>query len=324
MSEHIFLPSVELGKKTLIAEHEAWLTAWLHELEQDLEQGDIASSLCLQGVIAEIALYGNPKTDWIGIMDEYLVHDHKPIAYSEGYGKRLYKFAQWLQTDVHAIHARWWIDRIYGAEEHFDYKELIEGLIQPTGWIYNPLVSPTGMRTRMKSEYLMSLAMGLEILRSFDGLEEKRALFEGVLSTENMTGYLSAEYFRICSLKTLNSLNLAPKTIDTVLLACEVGDGYCDFDVKGKIDDYMGTAKRIGRDIPVHSALSTLHAAELAAFCEDEIKVSVARRVVTFGIHIKNKPLDIQAFRMREIDAPFGTGLSPLELVAASSITSRI
>jgi hypothetical protein len=323
MTTHLFLPSLSIPNLALLPEHEAWLTTWLQTMETDIENADVAASLCLQGVISEIALYKKTKTDWLGVMNEYLMRDGKPIAYSEQYGKRLYNFPQWIQTEVHAIHARWWIEQVLGQAASLEYQGLIEELVQPSGWIYNPAVSPTGMRTRMKSEYLMHLAMGIEILTAFNAIEDKRATFEGVLSALPVTGYLGAEYFRLHSFHTLNATHLAPTSLDAVLTSCEVGEGYCDFDVKAKIDDYMGTAKRVSRDIPVHSALSSLHALSLASVCADAVKGHVGERVHNFGEHLKANPLDIQPFKMRDIDIPFGTGLSPLEIVAASGIASR-
>jgi hypothetical protein len=307
----------------LLPEHRAWLESWQQTIEPEIEQGDLAASTCLQGVLSELLLNGRVVTDWIGIMDAYLTHDGKPLAYSEQYGKRLYQFASWVQNEVHAIHARWWIEQICETRSSLDFRMLIEDLVQPSGWIYNPQVSPTGMRTRMKSEYFMSLAMGAEILKAESALEKQRAGFEGLLSSEPLTGYLSAEHFRLFTLRLLNTPELAPATLSSILFSCEVGEGYCDFNVKAKVDDYMGTAKRTVRDIPVHSALSSLHALSLAAACGDDVKQRVAERVEHFATHLQSEPLDIQPFQMREIDIPFGTGLSPLEVIAASGVTSR-
>jgi hypothetical protein len=312
-----------LSEITLLPEHETWLAAWLQELETNIEAGDIAASLCLQGAISEIALHGSVQTDWLGIMNEHLIRDGKPIAYSEQYGKRLYQFPQWIQTEVHAIHARQWIEMSSELAASLDYPVLIVELIQPSGWIYNPSVSPTGLRTRMKSEYLMSLAMGVEILSPSPILDRNRAQFEATLSAVPVTGYLSAEYFRQHALAVLNATNLAPTGIDTVINSCEVGEGYCDFDVKAKIDDYMGTAKRVGRDIPVHSAISSLHALSLSSLCDADEQKRVSDRLNSFGKHLRANPMDIQPFKMRDIDTPFGTGLSPLEIVAASQIATR-
>jgi hypothetical protein len=324
MTTHLFLPNLTLTGLTLLPEHRAWLTAWLQELETSCEAGDIAASLCLQGAISELALHGALQTDWLGVMDEYLLRDGKPIAYSEQYGKRLYQFTHWIQTEVHAIHARQWIEKAAGQTASLDYPVLIEELIQPSGWIYNPAISPTGLRTRMKSEYLMSLAMGVEILSPSPILDRNRAHFEAVLSDTPITGYLSAEYFRQYALEVLGATQLAPAAINAVINSCEVGEGYCDFDVKAKVDDYMGTAKRVSRDIPVHSAISGLYALSLSSLCDEAEQERVSARLDSFGRHLIADPMDIQPFKMREIDIPFGTGLSPLETVAASGIIIRI
>ena len=323
MSTHIFLPTLALTEFTLLPEHEAWLTSWLEELELSIETGDIAASQCLQGAMGEILVHGSISTDWLGVMDEYLVREDKPIAYSEQYGKRLYRFAGWIQPEVHAIHARYWIEKACDRTESLDYPALVVEVIQPSGWIYNPAVSLTGLRTRMKSEYMMSFAMGVEILSDSEILELNREQFEATLSAQPLTGYLSAEYFRQYALAHLSASNLAPVGIDTVINSCEVGEGYCDFDVKAKVDDYMGTAKRVGRDIPVHSALSSLDALSLSALCDEATQQRVNCRLDSLAEHFRANPLDIQPFKMRDIDIPFGTGLSPLEIIAASGIAAR-
>jgi hypothetical protein len=320
MIKHIFLPTLDMEQIALLPEHRVWLENWLREIEPDIERGDVAASMCLQGAMSELLLHRRIVTDWIGVMQAFLTRDGKPIAYSERYGKRLYEFAFWIQNEVHAIHARWWVERVCNVDSGLDFPRLVENLIQPSGWIYNPQVSPTNLRTRMKSEYLMSLAMGVEILRAYDSLEPYRKTFEGLLSDMPVTGYLSAEFFRAKALSLLGRLELAPTALASVLAACEIGEGYCDFDVKAKVDDYMGTAKRTERDIPVHSALAALHALFLANFCDLDAKNRANARVKHFGNHIKSEPMDIQPFRMREIDVPFGTGLSPLEVMAASGI----
>lgn len=323
MNNHLFLPTLNIHQVTLLPEHKMWLVNWLQTTEPEIERGDVAASTCLQGVISEMILHGRILTDWVGIMKAYLTQNGKPLAYSEQYGKRLYAFAFWNQSEIHAIHARWWIEQACGIRSDLDFRALIEALIQGNGWMYNPQVSPTGMRTRMKSEYLMALAMGIEILKATNGLAERRTNLEGLLSAEPLTGYLSAEYFRLFALRLLGVPELAPATLSTVFAACEAGEGYCDFNVRAKIDDYMGTAKRTERDIPVHSALSALHAASLAAHCDEEMQQRVGKRIQHFSDHLKNEPLDIQPFWMREIAIPFGTGLSPLEIIATSGIVSR-
>jgi hypothetical protein len=324
MDEHIFLPGVRINTLTLLPEYREWLSSWLQTVERDIEQGDIAASLCLQGAMSEMALYGSPQTDWIGNMDTYLLdQEQKPIAYSEKYGQRLYKFSHWLQSEVHAIHARWWIQQSYSSpfpQAKIDYGALFEQLIQPGGWIYNSSVSQTGIRTRMKSEYLMSLAMGVEILNTYGLPDNYKLLFESAASSVQRTLYLSAEYFRLKALEILDSMELLPVDLMNVLVACEAGKGFCDFSVKDKVDDYMGTAKRTARDLAVHSPLSSLHALYIASLINEEAKQGVLAKLIDFGRYLEKEPFGIPAFKIRDLDTPFGSDVTPLEVLAATAI----
>src|SRR5689334_12014828 len=78
MRQHIFLPTLDIEQITLLPEHETWLRTWLQEIEPDIERGDVAASMCLQGVISELLLNRHVLTDWVGIMDEYLTYQGKP------------------------------------------------------------------------------------------------------------------------------------------------------------------------------------------------------------------------------------------------------
>ncbi len=325
MINHIFIPEVDFSTLRLLPEHREWITEWLREVEKDIENGVVSSALCLNGLMAEILLYGRGQTNWQEILNKYLLDSNGgPLTYSEEYGKKLYRFSQWKQTPVHAVHAHWWIEKFYGTKDEklSTYSDLIKGFVQPNGWIYNPKVSPTGIRTRMKSELMMSLAMGLEILDSLDSLSEQKHVFEAVLSSAPMSGYLSAEYFRLRSLQILNRIGLAPSCLSEVFEPCKAGEGYCDFSVDSKVDDYMGTQKRTSRDKAVHSAISSLHAQHVSRFCGEYIQISVGLRLKNFGRYLFTNPFDIPAFKMRDIDIPFGTELSPLEIMGASYITS--
>ncbi len=325
MINHILLPGIDFSELQLIPPHKEWLTEWLQDNESDVENGRVSSSLCLQSVLSEILLYGKCKTDWQGIIQAYLkTNSGKPLAYSNEFGKRLHKFNQWEQSPVHAIHSHWWIEKFNGAKQKDlkAYGDMIQELIQPSGWIYNPKVSPTNTRTRMRSELMMSIAMGLEILSFAGSLSDRRKIFESVLSSMPMTGYLSAEYFRLRSLKFLDSIKLAPHSLADVMTTCEAGEGYCDFSVESKVDDYMGTAKRVTRDKAIQSPISSLHANYVAVFCGEKVQNSVQSRLHNFGQHLLSEPFDIPAFRMRDIDVPFGTDLSPCEIIGASHIVS--
>jgi hypothetical protein len=203
------------------------------------------------------------------------------------------------------------------------YATLIEDNIQPNGWIYNPKVSPTNIATRMKSEYLMSMAMGVEILQFHGMLSKYKTRFEATLAILPATPYLSAEYFRLAALSTIGAVAQAPCELDGVLTSCKVGEGFCDFSVGDKRDDYMGTLKRTARDFAVHSPISTLHAWKIASFCDGEARDAALATVKQFAIHLKQHPMEIPAFKIRDlIDIPFGTDVSPMEILAASALAT--
>lgn len=323
MTEYIFLPEIPLEAAVVHPEHKKWLVSWLKEVEGNIEDGNVSSSMCIQGIIAEIALFKSIKTDWYGIVNEYLTDDRGfPIAYSEEYGKRLYSFNQWLQKPLHAIYTKWWIEKILNKQKDNDiqYGTLIQSLIQPDGWMYNPDVSCTGSRTRMRSELLMSMAMGIEILDDNNLLTGHKKQFQATISSFPLSHCLSAEYFRLRALKKLDSIELSPVGYNNMLKMCEAGAGYCDFSLETKVDDYMGTAKRTSRDKLVHSPLASLFAIHIASACEKSVKEYVMSRVNRFREYLKKNPFDIPSFIMRDINIPFGSDLTPLEIIAASAM----
>lgn len=105
-----------------------------------------------------------------------------------------------------------------------------------------------------------------------------------------------------------------------MLESCEAGSGYCDFAVKDKVDDYMGTAKRTARDFAVHSPLSSLHAQQIASYVDNNIRESILKRIIAFGYYLQSDPLNIPAFKIRDLDVPFGSNVTPLEVIAAAAI----
>lgn len=324
MDSHLFFSGIDLSKLVLFPEYQEWLVSWLTEVTNDIENGDVAISMCLQGLLVEQLLYGECRTDWQGAKSEYLIHERRtPLAYSKGFADRLFRFAgQYLQTPIHAVHAHWWIDCALQADpDHDFYARLVEAYIQDSGWIYNPAVSPTGIRTRMKSEYMMSMAMGLAILSCAGRLTQHKDRVAATLSSQGLTPYLSSEYFRQVALNLICLPQLKPVGLEGVINACAAKIGYCDFSVGSKVDDYMGTIKRTARDEAVFSPLSSTHAWYLGQ--GTDVEEGVARRLKELKEHLLGSPYDIPAFRMRDVDIPFGTDVTPLELVAASYIIQR-
>src|SRR5690606_37344454 len=126
--------------------------------------------------------------------------------------------------------------------------------------------------------------------------------------------------FRFNALTLLSTPELAPSGWANVLEVCEAADGYCDFDVASKVDDYMGTKKRTARDVAIDSPIAALQAKYLSKFADEEMRERVDARVASYRDHLAKNPLDIPAFTIRDLEFNFGTGRSPLEVVAASAI----
>lgn len=326
MTKHLFYPFLDFNGHILTDDYSRWLSSKLDEYNEKIEQGDISSSMCLQGVFIELLLNRRPIHDWIEIMDNYLLtEDDIPIAYSENFGKRLFNFNFWNQSPIHAIHARWWIEGIFNSpvEQRKRYAQIIERYIQPNGWIYNPHVSNTNPKTRMKNELMMSMLMGLEILKTHNQLSLYREKFQATLSSCPFTRYIGTEYFRVKSLELLESIDLRPRDIHQILSSSNSIPGYCDFSLEDKVDDYMGTAKRTSRDKIISSPFTSLQALYLATYSERDVREKVREKLYRYGQFLNRTPFDIPAFRMRDIDIPFGTGISPIEVIAASVILKQ-
>ncbi|KOF08642.1 hypothetical protein AC739_19155, partial [Planococcus glaciei] len=324
MNNHLLLPIGNLLNLEILPLHKEWLKKWYNDLELQISEENLSISDCFQGINTELILYGKLKTDWSKILDELLTDENsKPLAYSEVYGmNRLYKFnEQWKQSPVHAIYTHWWIRGILEeAQKREEIAELIPSLIQNNGWIYNPEVSDTQIQTRMKSELLMSMAMGIEILKHHNNLKPySEKLLVTLMDCPN-TGYISAEYFKV---KAFEFLKFSPPISIhefhyKLLRICNSGKGFSDFSITSKRDDYMGTLKRIQRDKAIDSPVISVYSHYLAQYFEESKKQDIYTDLNIYGNHLSKEPLDIPAFRMRDIDIPFGTAITPLELVASN------
>jgi hypothetical protein len=323
--EHLLLPELELDAGWLAPEHAAYLREWLTSARDDAEHGDVAASVCLQGAFAELVTAGHLETDWIGVFDEWLTDEAgDPLAYSESFGKRLYKFTgQWKQSTVSAIHTRWWIERIAGDVDHEHYAQLILRK-QKAGWIFDHDVSPTIERHRMKSELAQSMAQGIEILDAAGALETRRADLESTLASFPQTGYVSAEYFRLKALDRLGAVQHMPADTGDAIARCLLDAGACDFSLVSKTDAYMGTAKRTARDKMLPSPLSTCQAEEIASAIPDgEQAQAVTTSAANYGKALLAQPMNIPAFQMRDVPIAFGADKTPIEAICASALIQR-
>lgn len=324
MNKHLMLPDIEIKHRQLLDEHGAYLSSWLDQALMRVEAGDVAASMCLQGALIELTLHGELKTDWIGVFDEYLSLEGRPLAYSERFGQRLHMFAsQAIQPTIHATHARWWIEQAQSGTPG-DY---VDGLESKTkgGWIFDHDVSPTVERHRMKSELTMSMAQAVEILDAANALAGKSESLVSTMSDLPPTGYLSAEYFRLRFLETLDSVQHMPVDTRKALDACALSLGFCDFAVATKVDAYMGTAKRVARDVAVASPIAACQLDYLLRVVDDDDAVAKLRGLVAdYAKHLRANPLDIPAFQMRDIPISFGADVTPIEVLCAASLVERL
>lgn len=330
MIEHIILPGIALVQGTINLAYEQYLKEWREEAIHCADKGDIAASICHQATLIDLVLYGKPRHAWNEIMDEYLTEDGRPLAYSEAFGKRLHKFDnQYRQTTVHAIHTRWWIECLNDSNEvdHERFAALVLSKCQADGLIYDADVSETILRHRMKTELTLSMAMSTEILQAAGKLVGTLPL---ELSTSIIDsrkcptlGYISMEFFRLKALKILGYVNHFPTGIAEYIEACaeDLDVGWCDFAMKSKVDAYMGTAKRIKRDKPIHSPLIACYVTMLAEqILHPEKKAKVLDRLIAYASYLKRNPLNIPAFQIRDVPIRFGADKTPIEMICASHL----
>jgi len=315
--EHAILPGISCTKINLCKEHKEWIKDWLDTLDTEIGNDIISSSNCVAGFLAECLVNGSPKTDWLGLMKDQLEEDGVPLSYSEEFGKRLYKFNHWKQVTVHAIYGRWWIETNLGNPNP-QWAKIIDGLIQPNGWIYNPEVSPTNIRTRMQSELFMSFSMGCEILSDAKMIRDESKFVSPIIS-KPLTNYVSSEYFRCRALKTLGMKNQMVVGVEKILPKCKTAPGFADFSVADKIDDYMGVAKRSSRDLAIFSPVSTVQALRLAEDCGIDTS-TIGHWLEETKSHLEKNPLEIPSLRMRDLDAAFGEGRTIYEIIAAAHL----
>nr|ADQ20511.1 BseYIB [Bacillus sp. 2521] len=310
---HLLLPNLNINNEKAVPEvYKRILEGYLDYLNTALEYESIAMSEVVAGVISELILYNEIKHDWFLIIKDLLEYDELPISYSKNYGEKLYGFnSQWLQHTVHATYNHSFIMNLLNKSQ-FDYSSIILDLVQPDGYIYNKKVSATNPRTRMKSELLMSLAMGLSLIDS-SRIPEQCIV---KIKTFDKTEFVTAEYFKLFCLKLLKIDNLETycNYNDILLERCFTGTGYADFNVQDKVDDYMGTLKRTARDKSVASPLITVYAGEIAEVLGSSTLDLYNSNKEKYIQHLSLNPLDITAYKMRDLNADFGESITPFEI----------
>jgi len=333
MIQHIFLPAIPLQEGYINPAYIQLLKSWREKAIQCADSGDVAASICHQATLIDLVLFGKPRHDWLGIMDELLMDNGIPLAYSAAFGKRLHKFGnQYHQSTIHAIHTRWWVERLHvtATVDHEKFADLILTKKQDDGLFYDRDISETILRHRMKSELTMSMAMSVEILAAANKLTGMTPV-EFATNITSPTkcptlGYMSMEYFRLKALQMLGHDHLFPVGIDGHIKACakDLQVGWCDFAMESKVDAYMGTAKRTQRDKPIHSPLIACHVSALLEKVQDATKKEdFTRRLNAYACHLIGNPMDIPAFQMRDVPIRFGADRTPIEVICASFLMTQ-
>ena len=304
MFTHPILPGVVLGTGFSHPVYERYLYAWREQAIVNADNGKVAASVCHQATLVDLVLDGSPTHDWLSVMEDLLTDDEgRPLAYSKGYGSQLYKFeGQFLQSTVHSIHTRWWIEKLAKPEavDHDKFADRILAKKGPDGLIIDTDVSPTILRHRMKAELSMSAVMGAEILsdagRLTDDLSAELATSLCDPRKVPPLGYMTSEQFRLAALRILGHEEQFPIGIGEYIKACEVGleCGWSDFSIASKVDAYMGTAKRTSRDKLIHSPLVACHVAILSTKVDDPIqRVAIVDRLTRYSKSLAKNPLDL-------------------------------
>lgn len=335
MAIHPILPGVVLEAGFSHPTYENYLRSWREQAIVDADVGMAAASVCHQATLIDLVLDGRPTHDWLSIMEDMLTDEAgRPLASSEGFGNRLYKFAgQLRQSTVHSIHTRWWIETLTKPEavDHDQFADRILAKKGPDGLIIDADVSPTILRHRMKAEISMSALMGAEILAKAGRLTDslRLELASSLCDPRKVPplGYMTSEQFRLAALRILGHEEQFPVGIGEHIKACEVGLylGWGDFSMASKVDAYMGTAKRTSRDKPIHSPLVACHVAVLLSKVDDPTqRAAIMDRLTIYSRSLAENPLDIPAFQMRDVPIPFGADLTPIEAVCASHLIANL
>ena len=85
----------------------------------------------------------------------------------------------------------------------------------------------------------------------------------------------------------------------------------------------MGTKKRTWHDFVIPTPLISGMAQELGQICKEEERQYVEAKMKDYAEHLRANPMKIAAVTMRDIDVPFGPGITPLEVIASAMIVNK-
>ena len=81
--------------------------------------------------------------------------------------------------------------------------------------------------------------------------------------------------------------------------------------------------KRTQHDSAIHTPLISHMAKLLCQTGGDELMDTYREKMHRYSNTLKSHPMGISSFKMRDIEYPFGTGITPLEILAAVLITNK-
>jgi hypothetical protein len=198
------------------------------------------------------------------------------------------------------------------------------------GLVYDYDVSETTLRHRMKTELMASMGYAVEIFHSAGRLSEalRGELLASLVDHRKCprSGYTSTEYFRWRVLGTLDATQHFSVGIAEAINLCSVGlaIGYGDSSIADKRDAYMGTAKRVARDKPIHSPLTARHVLSLTdALPGPGERAPIEQRLSEYRERMQAHPMDIPAFQTRDVPNPFGADKTPIEIICCAWLTAE-
>jgi hypothetical protein len=320
MIQHVMLPFLDLSKYVPVGDDiSRYLRSEVIAIRRSIANSISSASMFVNLEIAS-AILAMPSDEHLTMLERQLVVGGECRAYSEKYAKLLHRTEnQWLQIDVYTEYSHWFISILNGKDNTRHKSKLVMKYANTSGLFFNPENSNTELKYRMKSEYLCQTLMALEVTpideKSIDKLKE-------TIKNSKMNPYISAEYFkfRICEKLNFEVDYHSKKNIQMLISRCKADVGLCDFDSQNKTDDFMGTKKRTARDQTVFSPISTLQGVYL---CKKVGLHNLADILVAEAHqYYQTNSIHLVAFKMRDVEIPFGPGVSVTEVAALHTLVT--
>lgn len=299
----------------------SYLTQAIDIAFANAENENASASDIFSCALAEYSLKGKISSSWLEIFKSLLIDKESglPLEYNKKYSEKLWQFNHWNQTTIHSIYVYWFLLSISDQfkNEVKSAVKMSQQLIQPSGFVYNPAVSETNLRTRMRSELFMGVCQAIEIQSNGTNQDDLKKIYSPALQSINDVKYISAEFFRQKSFQFLKLQNPYFPNYNELLKNCGLDYGFSDYDVNSKVDDYMGTAKRVNRDKSIFSPVITLMSETLT------LEKNKNPSLISAYKYLSEKPNSLPHFVVRDIEYSFGPSITVIETLATVEILSK-